>query len=205
MGLAIVTSFPLGIAAARRRGGPIDSVVSVGSLIGQSLPTFWVGIMLILVFSRFLKIMPSGGSSSLKHLVLPAVTLALPLLGALVRLIRSGLLDVMGEPYIQTARSKGLSERAVTYGHALKNMLLPVVTLAGLQAGELLSGVVIVEVVFAWPGLGRLLVDAIFYRDYPIVQAAMVLVAATYALVNLAVDLMYVYLDPRVRHAGAPV
>ncbi len=203
MTLALVVSIPLGVFAGRRRGGHADNAVSIGSLVGQALPSFWVGIMLILLFSRVLQILPSGGVRTPDALILPVIVLALPLVGALVRLVRTGLLDVMGESYIRTARSKGLPEGAVVYRHAVRNTMLPVVTVAGLQAGELLSGMVIVEVVFAVPGLGRLLVDSILYRDYATVQAAILVVAAIYALTNLVVDLLYGVLDPRIRIAEA--
>lgn len=201
MAVALTASIPLGIVAARRRGGTVDRAISSGSLVGQALPSFWVGIMLILVFSRVLQWLPSGGSGGVRYALLPVVTLALPLVGSLVRLVRNGMLDALGEPYVLTARAKGLTEREITYGHALRNVLPPVLVMAGLQAGELLSGVVIVEVVFSWPGLGRLLVESISRRDYPVVQATIVLVAITYALVNLAVDLANLALDPRVRVA----
>jgi ABC-type dipeptide/oligopeptide/nickel transport system permease component len=201
MAVALAVSIPLGIVAARRRGGTLDRTISSGSLVGQALPSFWVGIMLILVFSRVLQWLPSGGSGGVRYALLPVVTLALPLVGSLVRLVRNGMLDALGEPYVLTARAKGLTDREVTYGHALRNVLPPVLTMAGLQAGELLSGVVIVEVVFSWPGLGRLLVESIGRRDYPVVQATIVLVAIIYALVNLAVDLANLVLDPRVRVA----
>lgn len=202
LGLAFVLSIPTGVIAARRFQSPVDRAVSTTSLIVQSLPSFWLGIVLILVFSRVLGWLPSGGVAGLQYLILPVITLALPLVGTLVRLVRSGLLDVLSEPFIRTARAKGLLDIPVLYGHALRNMMLPVVTILGLQAGELLSGMVIVEVVFAVPGLGRLLVDSITARDYPVVQAAIIAVAAIYALCNLLVDIVYVMLDPRVRLDG---
>jgi ABC-type dipeptide/oligopeptide/nickel transport system permease component len=197
--LALAISFPLGIMAALKRGTPIDGAISIVSLVGQSVPSFWLGIMLILVFARQLRWLPSAGSQSAEHLILPAVTLALPLVGVLTRLVRSGLLEVMHEDYVRTARAKGLAPGAVLTRHALQNMLIPVVTVVGLQIGHLLGGAVIVETVFGWPGIGRLLVDAIFHRDYPLVQAAILLVTATFILINFLVDLSYGYLDPRIR------
>lgn len=202
MALALAVSFPLGIAAARRPGGLRDKTVSVISLFGLSLPNFRVGILLIMVFSRWLRIFPSAGMGSWRHLVLPAITLALPTMSVLTRLIRGGLLDVLGEGYITTARAKGMPESAVIYVHALRNMLLPVVTVAGLQFGSLLGGQVIVETVFSWPGVGRLLVTSIFERDFPVVQAAIAVVAGGFVIANLLVDLLYGYLDPRVRTGG---
>ncbi|MBA3643063.1 MAG: ABC transporter permease [Chloroflexia bacterium] len=197
--LALVVSFPLGILAALRQRSPTDSAISVASLIGQSVPSFWLGIMLILVFARQLRILPSAGSDTWRHLILPALTLALPLVGVLTRLVRSGLLDVLYEDYIRTARAKGLTPRSVLTRHALRNMLIPVITVVGLQVGNLLGGAVIVETIFGWPGIGRLLVDAIFHRDYPLVQAAILFITAGFVVVNLLVDLSYGYLDPRIR------
>lgn len=199
MAIALLLSFPLGIIAALRQRSPVDGLISIVSLLGQSVPSFWLGIMLILLFSRNLRIFPSSGSDTWRHLVLPAVTLALPLIGVLTRLVRSGLLEVMHEDYVRTARAKGLSSRVVLTRHALRNMLIPVVTVVGLQLGNLLGGTVIVETVFGWPGIGRLLVDAIFHRDYPLIQAAILFITASFILINLLVDLSYVYLDPRIR------
>lgn len=203
MTFAVVLSFPLGIAAARRPGGFLDRAISGFSLVAQSLPVFWVGIMFILLFARELRWLPTGGTGSLAHLILPAVTLGLPFIGILVRLVRGGLLEVLGEGYVQTARAKGLSERLVVYWHALRNMLIPVVTVIGLELGGVLGGTVIVETVFAWPGIGRLLVDSIFGRDFTVVQAAIVFIALVFVLLNLIVDLLYSWLDPRIRIEGS--
>lgn len=199
MTFAILVSFPLGIAAARRPNSLIDRAVGAVSLTAQSIPGFWVGIMLILVFARQLQLLPSGGTGTWQQLIMPAVTLGLPFVGILVRLVRGGLLEVLGEGYVQTARAKGLSERVVVYCHAVRNMLIPVVTVIGLELGSVLGGTVIVETVFAWPGVGRLLVDAIFGRDFTIVQAAIVFIATMFVLLNLLVDVLYGFLDPRVR------
>ena len=199
MVIALVVSFPLGIAAALRPRSVGDHLVSVVSLIGQSVPSFWLGIMLILVFARQFQFLPSAGSETWRHLLLPAVTLAMPLIGVLTRLVRSGLLDVLYEDYIRTARAKGLVPRTVLTRHALRNMLIPVITVVGLQMGNLLGGAVIVETVFGWPGIGRLLVDAIFHRDYPLVQVAILLITGGFILINLVVDLSYGALDPRIR------
>jgi ABC-type dipeptide/oligopeptide/nickel transport system permease component len=202
MALALILSFPLGMLAARSAGGPLDRGVSFLSISGQALPSFWVGVMLILVFSRDLKLFPSGGTGTLLHLVLPAVTLAAPLASVLTRLIRSGLIGVADEGYLQTARAKGMSERDVLIHHALPNVMIPVVTVAGLQFGHLLGGAVVVEVVFAWPGIGQLLVDSIANRDYGVVQACTFLIATIFLVVNLMVDLSYHYLDPRASALG---
>lgn len=197
--VAVVLSFPLGIAAALRPGSFVDAIVSVLSLLGQSVPGFWVGIMFILIFARQLRLLPSAGADSWQHLILPAVTIALPFLGVLMRLVRSGLLDVLDEDYIRTARAKGLAPRVVMTRHALRNMLIPVVTVIGLQFGHLLGGAVITETVFGWPGVGRLLVDAIGNRDYPLVQAAILFITFGFIAINFLVDLSYGYLDPRIR------
>ena len=199
MVLALVISFPLGILAALRPRSLLDRFVSVISLVGQSVPSFWLGIMLILVFARQLRWLPSSGSSTWEHMILPSITLAMPLIGILTRLVRSGLMDVLYEDYIRTARAKGLSNRTVLQRHAMRNMLIPVVTVIGLQLGNLLGGAVITETVFAWPGIGRLLVDAIFQRDYPLVQASILFITASFIFINLLVDISYVYIDPRIK------
>jgi peptide/nickel transport system permease protein len=200
---ATAMAFPLGIIAARYRSRRPDRAISLLSLLGQAVPNFWLGIVAILIFSVTLRWLPTGGKGSLAQLIMPSLVLAAPLIGVLVRLIRAGLIDVMEEPYILTARAKGLTANLVLFGHAIKNMLIPVVTVMGLQLGQLLAGAVIVEVVFAWPGLGRLLVDAITNRDFPVVQAAIFFVAVVFVLLNLLVDLLYGILDPRVRLEGA--
>jgi ABC-type dipeptide/oligopeptide/nickel transport system permease component len=197
--IAMLLSFPLGIAAALRPGGLVDGIVSVVSLLGQSIPGFWVGIMFILIFARTLRLLPSGGDESPAHLILPSITVALPLVGVLTRLVRSGLLDVLDEDYIRTARAKGLTPRDVMLRHAIRNMLIPVITVLGLQIGTLLGGAVITETVFAWPGVGLLLVDAISNRDYPLVQAAILFITAIFVTINFLVDLSYGALDPRIR------
>jgi len=193
-------SLPLGIFAAMHRQSILDRAVSVVSLLGQSVPNFWLGIMFILIFARGLRWFPSAGTGGVDHLVLPAATLALLLVGVLTRLVRSGLLDVLDEEYIRSAYAKGLTLRRVINRHALPNMLIPVVTVVGLQLGSLLAGAVIIETVFGWAGVGRLLVDAISNRDYPIVQVAILFITTGFILVNLLVDLSYAYLDPRIRY-----
>lgn len=197
--VAIIISFPLGIWAARKANGVIDWLISSTSLLGQSLPTFWVGIMLILIFARYLGILPSAGSGSIAHLILPAFTLCLPFIGMIVRLVRNGILDELSKGYVQTARSKGLKESLVFYVHVLRNVLIPVITVMGLLLGEFIGSAIIIEVVFSWPGIGRLLVDSILYRDYAIVQATVVIIATFYVLLNLVVDILYGYIDPRIQ------
>lgn len=200
--LSLLIGLPLGVVAALRAHTWVDRTISVFSLMGQSTPSFWLGIVLILVFARGLKMLPSAGSGTWAHLVLPTITLALPFLAILVRLTRSGLLEVVHEGYVQTARAKGLGEGIVILVHAMRNALIPIVTVVGLQFGALLGGTVIVETVFAWPGVGRLLIDSIGRRDYGVVQASILLVATIFVLINLLVDLVYGFLDPRVRLAG---
>ena len=200
--LSLLIGLPLGVIAALRAHSWVDRSISVFSLMGQSTPSFWLGIVLILVFARGLKMLPSAGSGTWAHLVLPTITLALPFLAILVRLTRSGLLEVVHEGYVQTARAKGLGEGIVVLVHALRNALIPIVTVVGLQFGALLGGTVIVETVFAWPGVGRLLIDSIGRRDYGVVQASILLVATIFVVINLLVDLLYGFLDPRVRLAG---
>jgi peptide/nickel transport system permease protein len=197
--IAVAISFPLGIAAALRPGGLLDGGVSVVSLLGQSVPGFWLGIMFILIFARSLRLLPSAGDETWAHLILPSITVALPLIGVLTRLVRSGLLDVLDEDYIRTARAKGLTPPSVIWRHAIRNMMIPVITVVGLQVGHLLGGAVITETVFAWPGVGLLLVDAITNRDYPLVQAAILFITAIFVTINFLVDLSYGVLDPRIR------
>jgi len=197
--VAVAIGIPIGILAGKRPGSLIDRFVSVVSLVGQSVPPFWVGIMLLLVFARNLHWAPSMGSGSLAHLILPSVTLALPLIAILVRMVRQGILEVMGSHYVEAARGKGLSEQVVMYRHVLKNTMIPVVTVVGLQFGDLLTGAVLVETIYSWPGVGNLLISSIYRRDYPVIQAVMLLAAAIFVVVNFIVDLVYGYLDPRVR------
>jgi ABC-type dipeptide/oligopeptide/nickel transport system permease component len=195
MGLAV----PAGIISAVRRNTAVDYVSTVIALLGQAMPTFWLGIMLILVFSVHLGWLPSSGRGDLAHLVLPAITLGLFTTARITRLTRSGMLEVLGQDYIRTARAKGVGEPPVVWKHALRNASIPIVTIVGIELGTLLGGSVITETIFAWPGVGRLSVQAIFNRDYPVVQAAVFILAATFVLVNFLVDIMYTYLDPRIR------
>jgi peptide/nickel transport system permease protein len=197
--LALCLAIPAGIVSAVRRNSVLDYVSTVVALFGQSLPTFWLGIMLILLFSVQLNLLPSSGRGTLEHLVLPAVTLGLFTTARITRLTRSGMLEVLNQDYIRTARAKGVSDPPVVWKHALKNAAIPIVTIVGIELGTLLGGSVITETIFAWPGVGRLSVQAIANRDYPVVQAAVFLLATTFVVVNLLVDLVYTYLDPRIR------
>ncbi|NEV61344.1 nickel ABC transporter permease [Thiorhodococcus minor] len=197
--LGIVLALPMGVLAAQHRGGGIDRGAMGFSMLGAAIPNFWLGPMLILVFSLWLGWTPVSGREGLASLVLPAVTLGTGLAAILARMVRSSVLEVLGEDYVRTARAKGLSPAAVLWRHALRNAWLPVLTLIGIQFGALLGGAVVTETVFAWPGLGSLLIEAIQTRDYPVVQAAVLLISLTYLAVNTATDLLYVAVDPRVR------
>jgi ABC-type dipeptide/oligopeptide/nickel transport system permease component len=199
LALALAFAVPLGVLAARHQGEPLDSATMGFSLLGISMPNFWLGPVLILVFSLWLGLAPVSGREGLASLVLPAVTLGTGLAAVLARMVRSSVLEVLAEDYIRTARAKGLSESAVLRRHALRNAWLPVLTLVGLQLGGLLGGAVITETVFAWPGVGSLLVEAIQSRDYAVVQACVLLISLAYILVNALTDLLYRWADPRIR------
>jgi ABC-type dipeptide/oligopeptide/nickel transport system permease component len=199
LGIALCLAIPAGIVSAVRRNTLLDYVSTVVALLGQSMPTFWLGIMLILLFSVQLNVLPSSGRGGWEHMLLPAVTLGLFTTARITRLTRSGMLEVLNQDYIRTARAKGVANPPVVWKHALKNAAIPIVTIVGIELGTLLGGSVITETIFAWPGVGRLSVQAIYNRDYPVVQAAVFTLSATFVLVNLVVDVMYTYLDPRIR------
>lgn len=201
--LAVLVGLVLGVIAGGRPGSRLDRIVSAATIGLQSFPTFWVGIMLILLFSLGLRLLPSAGVGTPAHLVLPAVTLSLPFIAIVARVTRSSVAESMDEQYVQTARSKGLTDTQVLLGHVLRNSLVPVVTVVGIHIGQLMGGVVIVENVFAWPGLGSLIVDAVANRDYAVVQAATMLIATIVLVLNLVADLVYTRLDPRIRVEGA--
>jgi len=198
--VAVLTGIPLGVLAALRPGSGLDLSVMVLALLGVSMPVFWFGLLAILIFSVGLGWFPVAGKGTLAHLVLPAITLGINATALLARMTRGTLLEVLSQDYIRTARAKGLAERVVIFKHALRNALIPVVTVVGLEFGTLLSGAVITETIFAWPGLGQLLVGSILARDYPVVQGAVLLVAITFVLINLLVDLLYATIDPQVRY-----
>ena len=208
LAVSLAISIPFGILSATRRNSSLDVGARVVSLIGLSLPNFWLGILLIMVFAVYLRVLPSGGyappsagwGEHLKFLILPAVTLGTGLAAVTMRMTRSSLLEVLGQEYVRTARAKGLRERVVVTRHALRNALVPVVTVIGIQTGRLLGGTVIVEQIFSWPGLGSLVVRAILQRDYPLVQGLTIFLAFFFVLMSLLVDLFYLYLDPRLRH-----
>ncbi len=197
--VAVVIAFPLGVLAAVRKDTPWDYSAMSVSLFGVSMPNFWLGPVLILIFSVWLGWLPVSGRDEPTSIILPAITLGTALAAVLSRMVRAALLEVLGEDFVRTARAKGLSERRVIWRHALRNALLPVVTILGLQLGVLLGGAVITEIVFSWPGLGQLTIEAIQTRDYPVVQACVLLISVGYVLVNTLTDLVYAWLDPRVR------
>jgi peptide/nickel transport system permease protein len=202
MAVALLVALPLGVLAALYRGRWIDHAARLVALLGVSMPGFWLGPMLILLFAIELDLLPVSGRGGLASLVLPAVTLGTGLAGLLTRVIRAALADELGRPYLLAARARGLGRLAAVGRHGFKNALVPVVTVLGLQFGALLTGAIITETIFAWPGLGRLLVEAIRLRDYPLLQGAVLLIALTYLLVNLATDVVYAWLDPRIRYQG---
>lgn len=225
--VALVTAIPLGVMAAIRKNSALDRIATVGSLLGVSLPGFWFGILLIMLFAVHLQILPVSGrigyhnevvavtgfllidtllagdlaafGDTLRHLILPALTLGLPMTAILMRVTRTSMLEVLRQDYVTFAEAKGLSRRRVLFRHALKNALIPTVSVAAIETGSLLGGNMIVETVFGWPGLGRLVVESIFLRNYPLVQAAVLLYAVTYVLLNFVADILYTLLNPRMK------
>ncbi|MDQ6671332.1 MAG: ABC transporter permease [Chloroflexota bacterium] len=200
--LSLAVAVPVGVLSALRRDTVWDYIGISVALVGQATPPYWLGIVLILIFSVNLHLLPTSGSFGPQYVVLPAVTLAAVLMPIVTRLVRSGMLDVLHEDYLRTARAKGLPERTVIAGHALRSMLIPLVTVLGLQLSALLGGAVVIEQVFGWPGVGQIAVNAISSRDYPIVQATVLVVSTAFVFLNLAVDALYAWLDPRIRVSG---
>ncbi len=198
--LSTALAIPMGVVAAARRGSWFDRGVLAGSMVGISAPTFWIGIVLIALFVVTLGVLPSSGRGGWVHLVLPVTTLAFYRVALFVRLIRAGMLDVLAQDYVRTARAKGLFERIVIYRHALRNTLIPFVTIGGIQMGGLIAFAIVTEKIFAWPGMGRLLLLSIERLDYPVVVAYAIVTAALFAVINLTVDVLYVFLDPRIRY-----
>ncbi len=199
--VAVLLALPLGSIAALRKDSIYDNGAMVFSLLGVSIPNFWLGPMLILLFSLTLGWLPVSGRENWLSLVLPAITLGTALSAILARMVRSTLLEVLNEDYIRTARAKGLGESGVVLHHALRNASLPIITVLGLQLGTLLGGAVITEIIFAWPGIGQLTIESIQRRDYPVVQACLLLISLSYVLVNTLTDILYAWLDPRVGYS----
>lgn len=197
--ISIVISVPLGVFVALKRNTPWDLFGSALALIGQAMPNFWFGMVLIIIFAVELKWLPISGRGTFLQLILPAVTLAMASVGYFTRLMRSSMLDVLKQDYMRTARSKGATERAILVRHGLKNALIPVITMMGMQFGNVLTGAFIIETVFAWPGIGRLGVNSLFERDFPVIQGVIILSSVVFVLSNLLVDVLYSVLDPRIR------
>ena len=199
MVVTILVAMPLGLIAAVSKGTWIDQGAMIFSLLGVSIPNFWLGPMLILLFSIHFDLLPVNERGGLEHLILPALTLGTSLASILARITRSSVVETLQAEYIRTARSKGISELRILFRHALRNALIPIITVIGLQVGVLLSGAIITEAIFDWPGLGNLLISAINSRNYPLVQGCVLFIAGSYVMVNLVIDLLYAYLDPRIR------
>lgn len=198
--VAIVTGVSLGILAARTRGSVIDRAVRTLAVLAQSMPHFWIGIMAILIFAVILRWLPTSGSGTWQHLVMPALTLATFPMAAIMRITRSSMLETLDAEYVKFLRVKGLAERLIIWKHALRNALIPVVALSGIQLGNLLGGAVIVETVFSWPGLGNLMVESIVSRDYPVIQSGVLMIAVFLITLNFLVDLVFGVIDPRIRY-----
>ena len=198
--LACLFGIPAGIISATRPYTWIDYLFTSMALFGISMPVFWLGLMLVVIFSVVLQWLPAGGTGSWKHMILPSFTLAAFVVAFITRMTRASMIEALSQDYTTTARSKGLKERVVIVKHALKNALIPIVTVVGLQFGLLLGGAVLTETVFAWPGIGRLIVDSILARDYPVIQGTILIFGLLYILVNLFVDMIYAFIDPRIRY-----
>ena len=201
LAIAVTLGIFAGVVAAIRRNTLLDLLISGLSVFGVSMPVYWLGLMMIILFAIELHLFPAAGADEPTSIVMPAVTLALFSVGLIARMTRSSMLEVLGQDYVRTARAKGAPFRSVVFKHALRNALLPIMTVIGLQLGALLGGAVVTETVFAWPGVGRLLVDSIFFRDYPVVQGLVLMFGTTFVVINLLVDLLYAYVDPRIHYS----
>lgn len=201
LSLALAIGIPLGVAAAVHRGGPIDQAARAAALFGQSVPPFWLGLVLMYVFAVELGVTRTSGFASGAGIVLPAITMALFSLAAIVRLVRSSMIEALTSDYIRLARAKGLTERKVVWRHALRNSVFPLITFMGAFFATMITGAVVIETVFSWPGIGRLALDAILKRDFPVIQAVVLTITTLYIFANLIVDILYAWLDPRVREA----
>jgi peptide/nickel transport system permease protein len=199
LGLAVILGIPLGTLAALRRGGVSDRVITFAAQVGQAIPGFFLGLLLIIVFAVNLRILPTGGTGDWRNLVLPSVTLGAFLVTLIVRITRSSVIDALGQDYVRTARAKGLTEYRTVSRHVMRNVLIAMVTVVGLQTSVLFSGAVVTETIFGWPGVGRLVAEAVFSRDFPVVRAAVMIIASAVVLMNLFVDLLYGLIDPRIK------
>jgi peptide/nickel transport system permease protein len=197
--LATLIAIPLGTIAALNRNSIVDYAASVVAVIGQSVPNYWLGFLLVILFAVELRLLPTSGGPGLKFAILPAATIAIQVIALITRMTRSSILEVLGEDYVRTARAKGLQESWVVIKHVLRNAIVPIVTVIALQFGYILGGAVVIETIFVWPGLGLLAVQAIYMRDYPVVQASVFFLSISFVLINLAVDIAHYYMDPRIR------
>jgi peptide/nickel transport system permease protein len=198
--ITVIIALPLGVLAAVNKDTMLDTMAKIIAVLGQSLPMFWVGIVLIQIFAVYLRLLPSGGTGSLAHYILPAFTLGWWLVAGIMRLLRSSLLEVLDTEFVKLARLKGLSNGRVIWKHALRNALIPVITLGGIYMAILITAAILVETVFAWPGIGRLVYESIVFRDFPVVQAVVLMTAGFVIFTSLVVDILYAYLDPRIRY-----
>jgi len=198
--ISLIIGIPLGILAAIKQNTIIDYLCSTSAVIGVSIPNFWLALILIMVFSLYLDLTPVMGSGGIEHIILPSITLGTGMAAVTARLTRSSMLEVIRQDYVRTARGKGLAEKTIIVRHAMKNALIPVITIIGLEMGHLLGGTVIVETIFAWPGIGKLLIDAISQRDLPVIQGCVIFITVMYVFVNLIVDISYSIFDPRIRY-----
>ncbi len=197
--IAVAVAIPLGIYSAIKPRSRVSYIASVFSLIGASAPIFWIGLIFIYIFAVNLRVLPSSGADSPRHIILPAVTLALLLMGNLTRITRAAVMEALESNHVLTAMSKGLGARVILTRHVLRNAMIPIVTIMGIQVGALLGGAVITETVFAWPGIGSLLIDSLFYRDYPLAQGIILFIVFIFIVINIVTDVLYAYIDPRVR------
>jgi len=197
--IAVSISLPLGVLSALNPRSRLSYMISTLSLVGASVPIFWIGLIFIYIFAVNLRLLPSSGADSPRHLILPAVTLALLLIGNLTRITRASVMDVLGSNHVITAVSKGLAPRIILIRHVLRNAFIPIITIIGIQTGALLGGAVVTETVFAWPGIGSLLVDSLFYRDYPLAQGIILFIVFVFITINILIDILYAYIDPRIR------
>jgi peptide/nickel transport system permease protein len=200
LGIAVLLAFPLGVVAAVYKGSALDTMANMVAVLGQSLPQFWVGIVLIQIFAVHLRWLPVAGVGSAWHYVLPAFTLGWFVVAGMMRLLRSSMLDILGSEFVKLARIKGMPEGMVVWKHALRNAMIPVLTFGAIYLAALVTGAILVETVFAWPGVGQLIYQGIVFRDFPVVQAVVLLTAGIVIAVNLLVDILYAYLDPRIRY-----
>ena len=198
--VTLLIALPLGVLAAVYKGSVLDTFAQIVAVLGQSMPMFWVGIVLIQVFAVYMRWLPSGGTGTLAHYILPAFTLGWWLVAGIMRLLRSSMLEVLDSEFVKLARIKGLTERKIVWKHALRNSLIPVVTFGGIYMAVLITAAILVETVFAWPGVGRLVYESIVFRDFPVVQAVVLMTAGFVILTSLVVDILYAYLDPRIRY-----